>query len=135
MNYSIGDFSVITGISIYTLRYYEKELLIIPSRKENGRRSYAESDIAWIQFIKRLKDTGMPIKDIQKYAKLRSQGDTTMVERMEMLARHRTVLKEELGKLEEHLSNLNEKISCYRTEIEKQNQSTSVNLGSERQSE
>lgn len=122
MNYSIGDFSAIAGISIYTLRYYEKESLIIPARKENGRRSYAESDIAWIQFIKRLKDTGMPIKEIQKYAKLRGQGDTTMFDRMEMLTRHRAALKEEIEKLEEHLSNLDKKIGYYRTEIGKQNQ-------------
>lgn len=123
MNYSIGNFSSITGISIYTLRYYEKESLIIPARKENGRRSYAESDIAWIQFIKRLKDTGMPIKEIQKYAKLRAKGDTTMVERMEMLVRHRAVLKEEIAKLEEHLSNLDNKIDYYQTEIRRQHQS------------
>ncbi|MBP2636487.1 MAG: MerR family transcriptional regulator [Firmicutes bacterium] len=121
MNYSIGDFSAITGISIYTLRYYEKESLIVPARKENGRRSYAESDIAWIQFIKRLKDTGMPIREIQKYAKLRSQGVTTMADRMEILASHRAVLKEEIEKLEEHLSNLDDKIIYYRTEIRKQN--------------
>jgi len=123
MNYSIGDFSAITGISIYTLRYYEKEKLIIPARKENGRRSYVESDIAWIQFIKRLKDTGMPIREIQKYAKLRTQGDTTMIDRMEMLARHRAVLSEEIGKLKEHLGNLDNKISYYRTEIQRQKQS------------
>ena len=123
MNYSIGDFSAITGISIYTLRYYEKESLIIPARKENRRRSYAESDIAWIQFIKRLKDTGMPIKEIQKYAKLRGQGNTTMGDRMEMLARHRDALKKEIAKLEEHLSNLDDKIDYYRTEIGKQPQS------------
>ncbi len=123
MNYSIGDFSAITGIGIYTLRYYEKESLIIPARKENGRRSYTESDIAWIQFIKRLKDTGMPVREIQNYAKLRAKGDTTMVDRMEMLARHRTALKEEIEKLEEHLSNLDDKISYYRAEIRKQNQS------------
>jgi len=122
MNYSIGDFSAITGISIYTLRYYEKESLITPAREENGRRSYAESDVAWIQFIKRLKDTGMPIKEIQKYARLRAKGDTTMVDRMEMLARHRAALKEELAKLAEHLSNLDDKIGYYQTEIKKQNQ-------------
>lgn len=120
--YSIGAFSVTTGISIHTLRYYEKESLIIPARQENGRRSYAESDIAWIQFIKRLKDTGMPIREIQKYARLRAQGDTTMADRMAMLARHRAALKEEIGKLEEHLSNLDDKIGYYQAEIKKRQQ-------------
>ncbi|MEC0206966.1 MerR family transcriptional regulator [Paenibacillus lautus] len=119
MEYIISEFSAITGISIYTLRYYEKEKLIIPNRKENGRRCYSDSDITWIQFIKRLKGTGMPIKEIQKYAELRAKGDTTMVERMEMLVQHRVVLKEEIVKLLEHLDNLDDKINYYQTEINK----------------
>ena len=85
MNYSIGEFSSLTNISIYTLRYYEKENLIIPSRKENGNRCYSEKDIIWIEFIKRLKDTKMPIKGIKEYAALRADGDSTMNQRMEML--------------------------------------------------
>lgn len=117
MNYSIGEFSSITNISIYTLRYYEKENLIIPSRKENGRRCYSEQDVTWIQFIKRLKDTQMPIKDIQKYAKLRATGASTMSERMEMLIKHRITLEEEIAKSNEHLKKLNNKIDYYKEEI------------------
>lgn len=119
MGYAIGEFSTITGISIYTLRYYEKENLIIPNRKENGRRFYSDGDIAWIQFIKRLKDTGMPIKEIQKYAQLRAKGDSTLDERMEMLIQHRAVLKEEISSMQEHLNNLDGKINYYKTEIMK----------------
>ena len=120
MNYSIGEFSNITNISIYTLRYYEKENLIIPNRKENGRRCYSEKDVIWIEFIKRLKDTKMPIKEIQEYAKLRADGDSTMTERMEMLIKHRIALQEEIAKSNEHLNKLNDKIDYYKTEIDKQ---------------
>ena len=122
MDYSIGEFSKLTNISIYTLRYYEKEDLIIPNRKVNGRRCYSENDVNWMQFIKRLKDTNMPIKKIQKYAKLRADGDSTMNERMEMLIKHRIELKEEIAKSNEHLKKLNDKINYYKTEIEKQRQ-------------
>jgi len=117
MGYAIGEFSSITGISIYTLRYYEKENLIVPKRKENGRRFYSDGDITWLQFIKRLKDTGMPIKEIKKYAQLRAKGDSTLVERMKMLEKHRAVLKEEITKMQEHLDNLDDKISYYQSEI------------------
>ena len=120
MNYSIGEFSNLTNISIYTLRYYEKENLIIPNRKENGRRCYSEKDVIWIQFIKRLKDTKMPIKKIQEYAKLRADGDSTMTERMEMLIKYRIALEEEITKSNEHLKKLNDKITYYKTEIDKQ---------------
>jgi len=119
MNYSIGEFSDLTNISIYTLRYYEKENLIIPNRKENGRRCYNEKDLSWIQFIKRLKDTQMPIKEIKKYAELRTNGDSTLNERMEMLIKHRTALKEEIAKYNEHLEKLNDKINYYKTTIDK----------------
>ena len=122
MNYSIGEFSNLTNISIYTLRYYEKENLIIPNRKENGNRCYSEKDVIWIEFIKRLKDTKMPIKEIKEYAALRADGDSTMNERMEMLIKHRIELKEEIAKSNEHLKKLNDKINYYKTEIDKQRQ-------------
>ena len=120
MDYSIGEFSDLTNISIYTLRYYEKENLIIPNRKENGRRCYSEQDVSWIQFIKRLKDTKMPIKEIQEYAKLRADGNSTMTERMEMLIKHRITLQQEIAKSKEHLNKLNDKINYYKAEIDKQ---------------
>lgn len=66
MDYSIGEFSKATGLGIHTLRYYEHENLIIPLRNSSNRRRYSEKDIAWIAFIKRLKATGMPIKEIKK---------------------------------------------------------------------
>ena len=45
MQYTIGQFSKITNISEYTLRYYENENLITPKRLGNGRRCYDEKDI------------------------------------------------------------------------------------------
>lgn len=117
MNYSIGEFARITNLSIYTLRYYEQENLILPARKENGQRCYSENDIAWIQFIKRLKDTGMPIKEIQTYARLRAIGNPTMPQRMTMLAKHRTALQQQIARLQEHLEKLDTKIDYYQTKI------------------
>ena len=61
----------------------------------------------------------MPIKEIRKYAELRAYGDSTMNERMEMLIKHRTALKEEIAKSNEHLEKLNDKINYYKTEIDK----------------
>lgn len=118
--YAIGEFSSMTGISIYTLRYYEKENLMIPERKENGRRLYSDSDLLWVQFIKRLKDTGMSIKEIQKYAQLRAKGDSTLQERMEILIQHRSLLKKEMAAMQEHLKNLDGKIDYYKREIERE---------------
>lgn len=122
MNYSIGEFAKLTNLSIDTLRYYEKEGLIAPGRKENSRRFYCEKDVTWIAFIKRLKETKMPIKEIQKYAKLRAIGDSTMTERMEMLIKHRTDLEKEIIKANENLQKLNDKIDFYKSELDKKNE-------------
>jgi len=119
MNYSIGQFSQMMNLSVHTLRYYEQLKLILPNRKVNGHRFYSEDDAAWIQFIKRLKDTGMPIKEIQKYANLRAKGDKTLGERMEMLKQHRTILTERINAMQEHLTNLDDKINYYSKEIKK----------------
>lgn len=119
MNYSIGEFSKLTKIGIYTLRYYEKENLITPEREENGRRTYSENDVKWVEFVKRLKDTGMPIKEIKRYAELRSMGDPTLRERMSMLVKHRSDLKKEISQSQEHLKKLDEKIAFYQSEIER----------------
>ncbi len=96
MDYSIGEFSEATGLGIHTLRYYEHEGLIAPMRNSSNRRRYSNKDIAWINFIKRLKATGMPIKEIKQYAALRAKGDATLFERMEMLVQHRQSLNEQI---------------------------------------
>ena len=59
---TIGEFSKKTGISVYTLRYYEDKKLIVVPRDEKGRRVYTQKEIEWVQFIKRLKETGMKLR-------------------------------------------------------------------------
>ena len=119
MEYSIGEFSRLTNLGIHTLRYYEHEGLITPGRNSGNRRCYSDKDLAWIEFIKRLKDTGMPIKEIQHYAKLLAAGDPTLRERMEMLTAHREALNEQIRQLQEHMTKLDDKIALYRQETER----------------
>lgn len=119
MNYSIGKFSQLTNLSIYTLRYYEQEKLITPNRKKNGHRYYTDADLHWIEFVQRLKDTGMSIKDIQKYAELRTLGNPTMYERMNMLIKHKSALQTQINTFYEHMEKLNTKIKYYQDEISK----------------
>ena len=117
MDYSIGGFAKIAGLTAPTLRYYEKEKLIIPHRDNAGRRYYTNADISWIEFIKRLKETGMPIKEIQKYAVLRAEGDGTMSERLSLLEKHLTYVEAEKAKWEANLLKLKEKIGYYEEKI------------------
>lgn len=110
---TIGEIAKQTDLPESTLRYYEKKKLIKVARDKNGRRNYEESDIEWIKFIQRLKETGMLLKDIQKYSKLRYEGSGTMPERLEMLQVHREYVVEQQRKWEEYLENLDNKIAFY----------------------
>lgn len=119
MEYLIGRFAELTGLSAHTLRYYEKEGLISVRRTRGGQRYYSEADLKWVEFIKRLKETGMPIKEIKIYAMYRSKGDVSLKARMEMLKTHRERILAELGTWRDHLKKMDQKIKFYQTEIER----------------
>ncbi|WP_294919363.1 MerR family transcriptional regulator [uncultured Lactobacillus sp.] len=113
MKYSIGQFSELSGFSIDTLRYYEKQKLLFPKRDENNRRVYSEKDVAWTSFISRLKKTGMSIREMQKYAKLRYAGDQTIPERLVLLFNQLDNLHEEEKKIEDNIEFVEQKIKTY----------------------
>lgn len=115
---TIGEISEKTALPESTLRYYEKKGLIRVSRDKNGRRNYEESDIEWIKFIRRLKETGMLLKDIQLYSDLRYRGKSTMPERLHILQSHRQYVLEQQLKWEEYLQNLDNKIEFYKQSLQ-----------------
>ncbi|OBR96514.1 HTH-type transcriptional regulator AdhR [Clostridium ragsdalei P11] len=119
LNYYIGEFSKKIGLSIDTLRYYEKLGLIYPERNKINRRIYSEKDVEWLKFIIRLKETNMPIKDIQYYSKLRYEGDKTLEERLKLLEEQMDRLTFEKSKIEENILHLEKKINTYKKMIAK----------------
>ena len=118
--YKIGEISKITNLTIDTLRYYEKEGLITPARDQNNIRMYSDSDIRWIQFIKKLKQTGMPLKNIKEYSNLRDQGESTINERLSLLYEQKQRLEQNSKQLEEHILFLNNKIDIYKAKMKNQ---------------
>lgn len=116
----IGEISEKTNLPESTLRYYEKKGLIKVARDSGGRREYEENDIEWIKFIRRLKETGMLLRDIQKYSELRYCGKSTMPYRMKILEVHRKYVLEQQQKWNEYLQNLDDKIEFYRQAINEQ---------------
>ena len=105
-----------TGLSAHTLRYYERAGLMrdhVERRDANGYRSYTRQHVTWVEFIKRLRATGMPIRDIQRYTELLRQGDQTIPERMQLLKEHRNRVEENLRENEYHLAAITKKIAHY----------------------
>lgn len=104
----------ITGLSEHTLRFYEKQQLIINIKRDsNNYRLYSDFDIQWIQFLTKVKSTNMPLKDIQKYAKLMAKGNSTLAEREEMLLKHKRRITKQISTLSDILIQIDNKLQRY----------------------
>jgi DNA-binding transcriptional MerR regulator len=112
-----------TGLSEYTLRYYERIGLIHPiNRAENKHRRYSDDDIGWIDFLNKLRATGMTIQQMQQYSMLQRQGDSTLPERVEMLKALRDQVDARMAELREHRKLLDYKVEIYEGIIAEQTQ-------------
>ena len=104
MEYLIKDASKKLNISIYTLRYYDKEgLTPFVKKDENGVRKYTEEDLEWIRLLMNLRDIDMPISNIKEYIQLYLQGDKTIDERRDLMCRYTEYIKK---KIENTINNL-----------------------------
>jgi DNA-binding transcriptional MerR regulator len=116
---TIQEVARITGLSTHTLRYYERIGLIHPiDREQNTRRCYTVDDVGWIDFLLKLRATGMSIKDMQRYAALQRKGEETLPQRVEMLKALKTSVEARMDELNEHLKLVNYKIQIYSEIIE-----------------
>jgi DNA-binding transcriptional MerR regulator len=110
----IGQLAKRSGLSAYTIRYYERiGLLPRADRDRSGQRDYDASILTWIEFLDRLKTTGMPIRDMLRYAALRESGVGTEAERRALLERHRENVRAHVADLQACLLVLDTKIAGY----------------------
>ena len=110
----IGDLARWSGLSIDTLRFYEKIGLIDrPARDGAGRRDYAPDVLDWVAFLARLNATGMKQADRVRYAALRRQGASTLAPRREMIESHRQEVIDRIADLTASLDLLDAKIATY----------------------
>lgn len=111
----IGELSRQTGLSVDTLRFYERIGLIQrPARDGGGRRDYDPAVLDWIAFLARLAATGMRQADRVRYAALRRQGDATLAVRRAMIEAHRATIAARVAELHEALALMDDKIETYR---------------------
>lgn len=114
MTYAIAEAAHRSGLSIDTLRYYERiELIDPPARDSGGRRAYSDEDLAWLEFLTRLRTTGMPIRMMREYAKLRHQGVASTGRRKQILVEQRAEVLDRIAELNTCLEILNHKIANY----------------------
>lgn len=125
MTYRIGELSKLVGISEHTLRYYEKEGLVVPDRDKNNMRSYSEDNKLWTEFILHMKQTGMSLEDLKKYTKLWESGEEGTVEMIDILTAHRENVEKQIKIFQKNLDLLNTKIDFYQSRL-KENRSAKL---------
>jgi len=106
--------STLSGLSVHTLRFYEKEGLLKSIYRDGaGKRVYSEIDLQWINWIKRLKSTGMGLNDIKRFSDLREIGESSISDRKEMLINHASKLRLDIQRLETELEIVDFKVIAY----------------------
>lgn len=117
-HYSIKEVSEITKISIYTLRYYDKEKLFpYLYRNDKNIRVFSDADVEWIRLIECLRKANMPIEEIRHYVSLNLAGDSTLEERYQIICKQEEALKQQLKELKTSIKHIQYKKEHYREQL------------------
>lgn len=114
--YTISEISQLTQTTAHTIRYYEKEGLLFPTRTASGIRRYDETQLTWLRFVLRLRATHMPIDQIREYVELflaSSETHDTSLERLRLLEAHQQNVRDQLAELQQTEQMITEKIMAY----------------------
>ncbi len=115
---TIAEVSKRFGLSQDTLRYYERiGLLPDVNRNKSGLRDYTEEDCKWVEFIKCMRNAGLPIEILIEYVTLFQQGDESMSARKELLIEQRKLLIEKMENLKQTIDRLTYKIDRYEQSV------------------
>ncbi|KYH28697.1 MULTISPECIES: MerR family transcriptional regulator [Clostridium] len=118
MNYTIKQVAEKMGVTVSTLRYYDKEgLLPFVDRKPDGTRVFKDEDFHSLEIIKCMKRSGMPIKQIKRYMDLCQEGDKTLQERLNIFLERKKVVLRQMEELNKVMETINHKIWYYETAI------------------
>lgn len=106
-----------SGFSLDTLRYYEREgILPGVERASSGHRVYSEANLGTLNFLRCLRDTGMPISLLRRYGQL-CQDEQTLPDRIELLQEHADAVAQQIAVLQAQQHRLTEKLDWYREEL------------------
>jgi DNA-binding transcriptional MerR regulator len=122
--YTPAEAAAISGFSLDTLRYYEREGILPPvARTAGGHRSFSDADLGMLGFLKCLRDTGMPIEKLRRYGAL-CLDDATVPERISLLEEHAAAVQRQIDDLHAQRDRLEEKLTWYRSELSRAGRST-----------
>ncbi|MBF6593049.1 MAG: MerR family transcriptional regulator [Thermaceae bacterium] len=111
-SFNVQEAAQKTGLSPHTLRYYERIGLLETERDPNGYRRYSQGDLGWLRVLQCLRDTGMSIHTMQRYAQL-VQEKAPPKRMLELLEAHRDEVLANLERQQEYLKVIERKIAVY----------------------
>jgi DNA-binding transcriptional MerR regulator len=119
---SIGQVAARTGLSVHTLRLYEREgLLTGPLRRVNGRRVYTEWDVQWLVNCTLFRASRMPLSTLRRLAELVGEGPGNEAERLELLREHQQRVVEQLAVLNGAFDLISAKVAAYEEAVARGN--------------
>lgn len=117
--FSIGEVAKELDLTVYTLRYYDKEgLMPFIERTPSGTRLFKETDIGALKIVECLKASGMPIKEIKNFIDWCSDGDSTLQQRYDMFMERKATVEAQMEELKKTMEIIDHKCSYYKTALE-----------------
>ncbi len=118
--FSIGEVATAVGMSVHALRFYERQSLLVGQvqRTTSGRRRYTGADVEWLRICTRLRESGMPLSELQRFAALVREGPGNEIERLAVLDAQRDRVEQQIQALEQAKQIIVWKTGIYRQHIE-----------------
>lgn len=116
---SIGDVAKATGLGVHALRFFEREELFIRPipRTAGGQRVYEPADVEWLLLCNRLRESGMPIATLKRFARLVRSGPGNEAERLALLEEHERTVRDRIADLTASLEIIHGKVVIYRKHV------------------
>jgi DNA-binding transcriptional MerR regulator len=110
----IGEVATRTGRSVHAIRWYEAQGLVPGVERDGGgRRLYTEHHIGWLEFMDRLRGTGMSVAQMRAYTALVKKGAAALGERRALLRAHQARVLENIARWTEALTLIEAKLEFY----------------------
>ncbi|MFC7529609.1 MerR family transcriptional regulator [Actinoplanes sp. GCM10030250] len=121
MPYTPGEAAGRIGVSLDTIRYYEKIGLMHGIRRDSGgRRVFSDDDLSRLGLLRCLRDSGMPIARLRRFAELLQGGEDNADQRTALLEEHDREIDDRVAQLRLEQERVREKIKWYRSVSETQ---------------
>lgn len=110
---NIGEAARGSGVSAKMIRYYEQIGLIPPAdRKESGYRDYSDMDVHMLRFIRRARDLGFPVAEINELLALWRDRSRQSADVKRVAAAHINDLHEKIASLQQMVDTLQDLVDC-----------------------